>query len=234
MEKEISSGAMLGIVLIALAAIIGIGFGIFAIAKGTANEGITGVQDSLNSVSESGFDDYNQKTVTGSSVKSAITNYKGKSYAILVNTQAMNNGQKTQSEHKQVIAMKGQNDASKKVCWVNFNALFSPDGENFMGDSVKATKQASLTSSQAADYPDMGGFDGTSSAKSMAFTNGTYITEAAFVMINGNIQYDTATGCLNTSGDCLNIPDNTKFKANLIKDSAGVIKGIVFEQQTNN
>ena len=35
MEKEISSGTNLGIVLIALAAIIALGFGIFAIAKGT-------------------------------------------------------------------------------------------------------------------------------------------------------------------------------------------------------
>ena len=47
MEKEISSGAMLGIVLIALAAIIGLGFGVFAIAKGTANEGVTQVQENL-------------------------------------------------------------------------------------------------------------------------------------------------------------------------------------------
>ena len=45
MEKEISSGAMLGIVLIALAAIIGIGFGVFAIAKGVANNGVTNVQE---------------------------------------------------------------------------------------------------------------------------------------------------------------------------------------------
>ncbi len=52
MEKEISSGAMLGIVLIALAAVIGLGFGVFAIAKGTANEGTTNMQDTLNAVSE--------------------------------------------------------------------------------------------------------------------------------------------------------------------------------------
>ena len=39
MEKEISSGTMLGIVLIALAAVIGLGFGVFSIAKGVANEG---------------------------------------------------------------------------------------------------------------------------------------------------------------------------------------------------
>ena len=52
MEKEISSGTMLGIVLIALAAVIGLGFGVFSIAKGVANEGTVGVQDNLNVVSD--------------------------------------------------------------------------------------------------------------------------------------------------------------------------------------
>lgn len=36
MEKEISSGTMLGVVLIALAAVIGLGFGVFSIAEGVA------------------------------------------------------------------------------------------------------------------------------------------------------------------------------------------------------
>ena len=89
MEKEISSGTMLGIVLIALAAVIGLGFGVFSIAKGVANEGTVGVQDNLGTVSESAFDDYNDKIVTGTMVKSAIQNFKGKSVAILVNTTAM-------------------------------------------------------------------------------------------------------------------------------------------------
>ena len=58
MEKEISSGTMLGIVLIALAAVIGLGFGVFSIAKGVANEGTVNVQDNLGTVSE-----YEQKLI---------------------------------------------------------------------------------------------------------------------------------------------------------------------------
>ena len=90
MEKEISSGVMLGIVLIALAAIIGLGFGIFSIAKGTANEGVVNVQDNLGQVSQSGFDDYNQKVVTGTQVKSAYNTYQGKPYTIWISTEALN------------------------------------------------------------------------------------------------------------------------------------------------
>ena len=90
MEKEISGGVMLGIVLIALAAIIGLGFGIFSIAKGTANEGVVNVQDNLGQVSQSGFDDYNQKVVTGTQVKSAYNTYQGKPYTIWISTEALN------------------------------------------------------------------------------------------------------------------------------------------------
>ena len=93
MEKEISNGAMLGIVLIALAAIIGLGFGVFAIAKGTANEGVTGVQENLGAVSNSAFTDYDQKIVTGTQVMSAVQNFEGKPVAILISTIATRDAQ---------------------------------------------------------------------------------------------------------------------------------------------
>ena len=91
MEKEISNGAMLGIVLIALAAIIGLGFGVFAIAKGVANEGVTGVQENLDVVNSSAFTDYDQKIVTGTQVVSAIQGFEGKNVSILIATSSMKN-----------------------------------------------------------------------------------------------------------------------------------------------
>lgn len=89
MEGEISRGAMLGIVLIALAAIIGLGFGIFSIAKGVANEGTANVQDQLTQVSLSLFDEYDQKVVTGTQVMSAYKNLAGKPYTIWISTSAV-------------------------------------------------------------------------------------------------------------------------------------------------
>ena len=88
MQNEISSGAMLGIVLIALAAIIGLGFGVFAIAKNTANDGITQVQDGLNTASESIYSDFDQRLVTGTQVTSAYQSFTGKNTAILIATNA--------------------------------------------------------------------------------------------------------------------------------------------------
>jgi len=89
MQNEISSGAMLGIVLIALAAIIGLGFGVFAIAKNTANDGITQVQDGLASAADSVYTDYDQRIVTGTQVNSAYQNFSGKNVAVLIATTAL-------------------------------------------------------------------------------------------------------------------------------------------------
>jgi hypothetical protein len=230
MEKEISSGAMLGIVLIALAAIIGIGFGIFAIAKSTANDGITNVQDSLSTVSDSTFDDYNQKTVTGSTVKTAITNLSGKSYAILINTQAMNAGQTTSTAHSSTIKFAGQ-DTGGIVDWVNFNALLSTDGTAVAGKAIEASGKFG-TGEKAVGESAGTVANALSTSNHLHFESGVYQTNYTFYTTNGNVQYDTKTGSINTSGDCLQITDNTKFKGNLIKDEAGVIRGVVFEQIT--
>lgn len=87
MEKEISSGTMLGIVLIALAVIVGLGFGIFQIAKGVANTGMNNLTSSLNTVAESEFKDYDQTVVTGQQVLSAYNTFEGRDVAVLIANQ---------------------------------------------------------------------------------------------------------------------------------------------------
>ncbi|MBR1454957.1 MAG: hypothetical protein IJ593_10015 [Lachnospiraceae bacterium] len=88
MENEVSGIAKLGIVLIALAVLIGLGFGIFQISKGTANTGVNNVQAELDGVAVSQYSTYDQTVVTGTIARSALTQYEGKETAILVATQA--------------------------------------------------------------------------------------------------------------------------------------------------
>lgn len=88
MENEVSGIAKLGIVLIALAVLIGLGFGIFQISKGTANTGVNNVQEQLDGVSNSQFTTYDQTTITGTMARSAITDFEGKNTAVLIATQA--------------------------------------------------------------------------------------------------------------------------------------------------
>jgi hypothetical protein len=227
MEKEISSGTMLGIVLIALAAVIGLGFGVFSIAKGVANEGTVGVQDNLGAVSNAAFDDYNDKIVTGTMVQSAINNFRGKSVAIFVNTTAMDKGVAAYVDHasslngylltngaaasftaaKQTLTgtpkgftkLTAADITSGKHYYVNYNALFDP------------------TSAGSLEFK-----DGVFTAKGIPFG-----IEAA----TGKVQYDFSVGGLTRSGNCEYLNATAKFDANLIKDETGVILGVVFTQR---
>lgn len=88
MEGEVSGIAKLGIVLIALAVLIGLGFGIFQISKGTANTGVNDVQKELDGVSTSQYTTYDQTTITGTMVRSAVQDFEGEQVAVLIATQA--------------------------------------------------------------------------------------------------------------------------------------------------
>ena len=228
MEKEISSGTMLGIVLIALAAVIGLGFGVFSIAKGVANEGTVSVQDNLASVSESAFEDYNDKIVTGTMVKSAITNFNGKSVAILVNTTAMNKGVTSYQQHTAgctVFSLAG-------IPYVNYNALFAK-GSNGMevvkplavgaavGSSTKDGKVSAATGAQAL----MNGDD------EATMKDGALIVSHAFAIdTTGKVSLDTGIGGTTRTGNCEYIAATSKFNANLIKDTSGTTIGVLFTQ----
>ncbi|MEG1723795.1 MAG: hypothetical protein RR313_00235 [Anaerovoracaceae bacterium] len=211
MEKEISSGTMLGIVLIALAAVIGLGFGVFSIAKSVANEGTVGVQDNLNTVSDSAFDDYNDKVVTGTMVKSAVQNFNGKSVAVLINTTAMDKGVVTYSKHTAATVV----TLGTKV-YVNYNAL--------LGSNAKGTKVTKT--------------DGTADglAKGNASTlitlgDGVYTSKVAFELDeSGKVAADTSIGGFSRTGNCEYISPSAKFAANLIRDTSGTTVGVVFEQ----
>ena len=233
MEKEISSGTMLGIVLIALAAVIGLGFGVFSIAKGVANEGTVGVQDNLAAVSASSFDDYNDKIVTGTMVRSAVQNFNGKSVGILINTTAMDKAVIAYKEHSVLNTYKmdtttgavtidtnlgctGGAKLGDKVSnahyYVNYNALF--------GDTVDATGKVSWATSTG--NATMVLKDGVFNAAGVPF---------AVDSATGKVQFDYSVGGFTRTGNCEYLSPTAKFDANLIKDETDTIIGIVFTQR---
>ena len=238
MEKEISSGTMLGIVLIALAAVIGLGFGVFSIAKGVANEGTVGVQDNLNTVTDSAFEDYNDKVVTGTQVKSAIQNFEGKSVAILINTTAMNKGVKSYANRTvaEDAAKTGGvtcfTVGSDKKPYINYNALLASDAT---GKQLTCLELGATVGSEAADGAVTS--KGTALMNEKGETNAPtlkdgIITTAAPFAINGDgkVIFDYSIGGLSRSGNCEYVSPSSKFEANIIKDTSGTNIGIMFTQ----
>ena len=228
MEKEISSGAMLGIVLIALAAIIGLGFGVFAIAKGTANDGIVQVQDNLGTVSQQQFQDYDQKVIAGTQVTSALKNFEGKAVSILVQTKALADGQSIASagDHKLAPVVNLPYSAGGSTVtggFLNYNAIMAKDANGTRTSTIAGgAAVGSATGSQPAKL---------TGALELTLQNGVYNTAYGFATdSNGAVRFDNSTAGVYKSGNAEYVSSTAKFQANLIKDKSGTIVGVVFRQ----
>ena len=233
MEGEISRGAMLGIVLIALAAIIGLGFGIFAIAKGVANEGTANVQDQLSQVSLAIFNDFDQKVVTGTQVLSAYSNLAGKPYAILIATRSY---------------LDGNDEGLSKApeVYTNVKIETSDDEDPKDPEDPEDTTLEDITDDDDNVYlkflnynallgpaKDAEGNEGKVAV--LEYSNGIFIQKYPFLMdASGKIEYNTVTDKLSKSGQVEYVPSTARFEANLIKDPSGTIMGIAFQQVSVN
>lgn len=213
MEREISSGAMLGIVLLALAAVIGLGFGVFAITKGVANDGTVQVQDSLGSVSTQVFLDYDQKIVTGTQVVSALKNFEGKPYAVLIGTKALNTAGLLSPDHDAHIVQQ----ADGKEFFVNYNAVLAITAGGGKWSAAQQTPKGTAASDGRAQ-------------NLINMVNGSYEVTNGFAATGGTVEYDKATGGVFKTGNAEYVPTASKFQANLLKDSGGQIMGIAFLQ----
>lgn len=214
MEKEISSGVMLGIVLIALAAVIGIGFGVFAIARGTANDGTTTLIDNLGSINESQFSDYDQKVVTGVQVVSALDNFDGKTVVVLIATQGVMREESIASTDKGALAVgsiaspgvsvAGNDTPVTEITFVNYNALFEGAEVGSGGGT-------------AVDFGEL--------------VDGFWVSDVGLSVGDNNVvQFNKITGNISKAGKVEKVNSGARFQANLIKDSGGTTIGIAFYQ----
>lgn len=235
---------MLGIVLIALAAIIGLGFGVFAIAKGTANEGVTKVQENLGAVSQSEFTDYDQKIVTGTQVMSAYQNFEGKNVAVLIMTQATKDKAYTDED-----AIEGGNgvDAAYGTASFEFKDVLveallkttdGSGGESYIPmTGIYDSKGQEVAHGGFINYNALLGADtefesNTSfeSGKAIYFDTNCWRTTGGFVTVGGKVQFNNISTNLNKSGMMEYVPSGARFQATLIKDVSGTILGFAAEQ----
>lgn len=218
MEREISSGAMLGIVLLALAAVIALGFGVFAITKGVANEGTVGVQDSLGTVSSQVFLDYDQKVVTGTQAISGLKTFEGKPYAVLFGTTALKStSAKIAPGHKAYPVSTATSRGTGVPVFINYNAVIASGA----GGTLPTTRTAGAT----------GGDTVSTLNNLLTFENGSYFIENGLSATSGNIVFDKEIGGIYKQGNAEYVATSAKYKANLIKDRSDNIMGIALEQQ---
>ena len=84
MGEDLSQGAKIGIILIILCALIAIVFSIMSIMKNITTQGADELQHSLSSMTMQKFDDYDQRTISGAQVISAIKLFENQPFCVIV------------------------------------------------------------------------------------------------------------------------------------------------------
>lgn len=221
MEREISTGAMLGVMLLTLAAVISIGFGIFEIAQGIASKGVSSVQTSLNTVSNVNFDPYNQQVVTGTQVLDAFKTFSGEPVALLVDTLAVANGQDIANSTEDGAGTSGTDVyyvALNGVNYIDYNAVLSSSPSDTTPSFVSVGASTSIS------------IPTTSSVLDLSQQNGYWQVTDGFYSPGGVVSYDNDLGGLYQTGNAEYIDPNSKFTATLLKSTSGNFVGIAFLQ----
>ena len=86
MEGELGSGARIAIALIVVGVIIGVVFVILGFTRGATNQGVGTVQNAMDQMQSSTFDDYDQQIMSGTQVLSALKLFEGRPIGIVVVT----------------------------------------------------------------------------------------------------------------------------------------------------
>lgn len=210
MSEDISSQVRLGATIILVAALIAAVLSLMVVAQSVLSSGLSTLQAGVSQIQNQEYEKYNNKKVTGTEVKAALSLYAGKDIGIVLRTTTCING-------------KGD-----ETCWAYiYNTLLSSDGST-TGYSKVATgvnknaviiKSAPGTSDTATNGSAIWQLSGEAGYRSYisANANGTYYTsfETSGITKVGNAQY---------------VLDSARFQANLVKSPDGTIIGIVFEQ----
>lgn len=225
MGNEAIEGSKMGSQLIMFVAIVGLALIAFLVGKNLMNTGLEQMENTVQSVNDSRFSDYNGKTVKGRAVKSAIDTFANDNVAIFIHTLSMEDDTLIKANHT------GQ-DAWQVTPHDNSNPAASGSGTSSNLWSL---------SGLAVDTN-----DGTSDDSGVIFVNyGAMLsTEGEFTFegkVNfsrdfsltksGNVMCNADASLMSKQGSAEYIANSASFNSQLIKNSAGETIGIIFYQK---
>lgn len=204
MERNISPAAILCIVLVSLACVIGIGYGAFAITKGSANEGTQEVASQTSYASNSWKDDYDAKDVTGAQVKNLLNEAESKGIAVFVNTRGMCQGTINTQSEVPVLKHNGK-------YYMNYGTVFDYEDESY--------KKASGEVAMSGNSNLLGVRDGSSLK-----------VDANPKLQDGKLVRNKDYTGLYANGAVNYIDTHAKFRSNLIYGNNGEVVGVILSQ----
>lgn len=223
MGEDLSTGAKIGITLIILCSLIAIVFSLLTMMKNITNSGASQLQGSLDQMLLTQFDDYNQKTVSGTQVVSSIKVFEGQDVAIVVRPALATKGEKAISG--------GYNYGSLLQGYYKEN----PDTLAGYGKYYTATNTVTIPTGAENEtacptYGDSSSFDqGLFMHSSQTYYVGAF-ADAGTVLVPRN---DNSRP-LAASGKPSYVRSSAKYRAMLIKDASDAIIGVCFTELTNS
>lgn len=210
MGEDLSTGAKIGITLIILCSLIAIVFSLLTMMKNITNSGASQLQGSLDQMLLTQFDDYNQKTVSGTQVVSSLKVFEGQDVAIVI---------------QPALAAKKKDLAGG----FNYGAILA--GYDNKDTSVKGygkyyTCASDVSLSKCSEYKsDTTTFAGLYLHSSQTYYVGKFAdTDAELLSRNDNTRPTAA------SGKPSYVRSSAKYRAMLIKDESDAIIGICFTE----
>ena len=221
MGEDLSTGAKIGITLIILCSLIAIVFSLLTMMKNITNSGASQLQGSLDQMLLTQFDDYNQKTVSGTQVVSSIKVFEGQDVAIVVRPALA----------KKAGVVSGYNYGALLVGYASGDSTAGYGGKS---DKIKGYGNV-FTSSVDIGIEQTAYSDSTTIAGIYPHKSGTYYVGQLYVA-EGEVLVarNDNSRPMAASGKNSYVRSSAKYQAMLIKDPSDAIIGICFTELTNN
>lgn len=213
MEKETSALVGLGVVLIAIAVVISLGFGALQVGKRLTNTGQNDLVTSIDYAESQKFDEYNNTVVTGLQITGNLSSFiNSQGLTVLINTNALSmsdtegvavNGSITDSPDR-YSCVKIDTGYGEKL-FINYGKVVDNSFSLELDSNYKIISEGDDTDRLEVD-------DGKVTLLDLA--SGNTFTDLSSIFNDGTMF----------------IRDGSTFNSYLLNDISGVTCGIVFEQ----
>jgi DNA-entry nuclease len=185
---------------------------------------VTGLDDFVSPVDSSQFTKYDDKIVSGQELKSSIEDFENEPVAIVVCTLKM------------ADTATNTDGTVTGVALTNSVTNLTPANvvqAQISGASMNNSAGGTIKTPFGINYNALLGTKGNgSNPVALTMSNGTVTFDGDFAQdASGNVAYDLDTTNITKKGAGEYISDSASFNANLIKNSAGEIIGILFMQK---
>lgn len=218
MDQEISKGTWVGATILAIVAILGLSFAVYGIARSLVNNSSADFVQTVDSVGNSSFNDFDGTTVSGLQVRAAIDNYEGDKIAILVNTAGVQ--QAWAGSTTGVIAN------NTNVSFASDKIIRQEEVPMDYNQAIVMQGKGYIVYNALFDYTSGGGATLTDSNEGYLIWNGMFKLHTD----SSNLMFNTVKAKYKTTGCTEFVANGSNFNAKLIKDASGTVVGIMFTQ----